>query len=134
MSYVSEAALIRNRFESQWSSPIPAFILENKKVSKPTDAPWVRMTIQNGDANVACVGGSTIRYRHDGSVIVEIWTPLGEGDGEARELGDLAASIFRGWESGGLRFWAPRVVPLGERNGWYRVNMIAPFQRDTDFS
>ena len=144
--YAPEAQQIRDRFTAEWTdggSPRTPVDYENEHFDAQVDAadpttgrplPWVRLTVFGSDASRASLGGSVARYRHDGETVIEVFAPRGGGDAEARQLADHAAGIFRSWQSGELTFWTPRVVRLGREGQWYRLNVIAPFKRDSVFS
>ena len=134
--YVGEKATIRGWFRDGWESGVPIHLIEGSAFKdKPTNAPWARLAIRPREARVASVGGPTaVNFRHDGDIILEIFTPDGLGDGRATELADLGCSIIRGKQDGGIVCWSARAIPLGTRDGWVRVNVIGPYQRDEQFS
>jgi len=47
-----------------------------------------------------------------------------------RDLADDAASIFRGWSSGELRFYGVSTRDDGVDGGWYMLEVIASFEND----
>ena len=133
--YVGEAATFRAWFSDGWEEGVPLALVENSaKFAKPTNAPWARLAIRPVDSEVASIGGPQVRYRQTGNLILEIFAPEGTGDGRARELADLACSIVRGREEARLRVWSARAIPLGVRDGWYRINVIAPYSWDEDYT
>jgi len=133
--YQGEAAVIREWFEAGWESGVPLQLVENAPFpDKPTNAPWARLAVRSTDARVASVGGPSVRFRHAGDIILEVFVPEGVGDGRARELADLGCDIVRAREESGIRVWAPRAIPLGVRDGWYRINVVAPYERDETFT
>lgn len=133
MTYVSEGAAIRAWFTAEWESGVPIHLLENSEFTdKPENAPWARLAIRPNDVNAVAVGGPVTRYRYDGDIILEIFTPSGTGDGRAKELADLGDTILRGRAEDGIQVWAARAITLGVRDGWYRINVIARYQRDED--
>lgn len=134
MTYLSEWMMVRNRFESLWNPEIPIDWPNEEFRSKPVaPAPWVRIRTRATDAKVASVGNHG-RYRHDGDLIVEIFTGLGTGLGDAADLGDVVAGIFRAWQQGTLVFWAPVVIQVGEEGGWWKTNVVCPYQWDAQFA
>lgn len=133
--YQGEEATIRGWFKAEWPSGTPIQLIENSKFSdKPDNAPWARMTVRSTGARVASIGGPVQRHRHDGDIILEVWVPEGIGTGKAKELADLGCGIIRGKEEGGITVWSARAIPLGVRDGWYRINVIGSFSRDEDFT
>lgn len=134
VGYEAEASLIRARFEEQWDPRVPVNypnMPDNKPAARTA---WLRLSILPTDARVASIGGPAVRYRHDGDIIAEIHAPENQGSGPALALADDVCAAFRAWRSGELIAWAPRVVVVGNRDGWYVVNVIAPYQRDETFS
>ena len=133
--YLGEAETIRKWFRSEWDSGVPIHLIEGGNFpDKPDDGPWARLAIRSRDGYPAAIGGPTIRYRHDGDIILEIFTPEGGGDGPARALVDSGCEIVRGRDEDSIVVWNVRAIPLGVRDGWYRINVIASFSRDEDFA
>lgn len=147
MSYEAQHNALRNRFATEWDDTTPVEWpngppLEPPNAEEPTppstelDA-WVRFVIEDIEANQASMGdpGNNV-HRHEGAVVVMIFTPSGEGDQRALELADQAAAIYRGWlaPGTGLRFRrAPFIRRVGQEQKWYHVNVLIPFERDTHF-
>lgn len=134
--YLDEAETIRGWFLSEWDSGVPIHIYENQKFAdKPDDEAWARLAIRSRSEGVpAAVGGPQVKYRHPGSIILEIFTPGGVGDGRARELADEGAAIIRARQEDGIIVWTTGAVVLGVRDGWYRINVIGTYTRDEDFT
>lgn len=132
MSYEDEGVFIRSRFNSEWAGRTQV-AYPNVPFSKP-NAAWVRLGVNGSGADAVSVGDpDAIRYRHDGMVIVEVFTPVQSGDGESRELCDAAAAVFRGVKDAAtkLRFRAPYRIEVGVVDGWFKADVLCPFERDT---
>jgi hypothetical protein len=133
MGWASEYATIRAQFMDNWGGE--TIVAEENAAGEPTDqVAWIRFQVLGTDGRVAGIGGPQTRYRHDGDVVIEIFAPLNHGVGRSRELADKASSILRGLQVGGITFWAPRLIKVGPRGAWYRMNLICPFQRDEVFA
>ena len=132
--YLDEAETIRDWFVAEWDSTVAIHIYENQKFTKPTAAHWARLTIRSQEGRPASIGGPSVRYRHDGNIILEVFAPEGTGDGRARELVDEGLAIIRGREEGGIIVWTARAIPIGVRDGWYKINGLGLYQRDEDFN
>lgn len=145
--YDAEGNAIQARFAGSWvtddSPPKPLTLIawENVAFTAPGSGPgapekqdWVRIQVLGSDATVVSIGGPQVTHRHGGDVVIEIFGLPNTGPARVRQLADKACSIFRGWQSGGMVFWTPRVVDVGLQDGWYRKNVICPFQRDTAFA
>lgn len=133
--YLGEAETIRDWFVAEWDADaVPIQIYENVKFDQPDDEPWARLTIRSRDAAPASIGGPAVRYRHPGAIILEIFNPVGHGDGRARELADEGLAIIRGRQEGGLTVWTAGAIPIGERDGWYKIDVLGTYSRDEDFA
>ena len=133
MGYFEEYTVIKSAFLDQWGDE--TIVVEDNASRRPVDqAPWLRFQVLGSDARVASIGGPQTIYRHDGDVVIEVFTPLNSGPGTALRLADAAAGLLRGLQVNGITFWAPRVVRVGSDPAWYRRNVICPFQRDEVFA
>ena len=69
-------------------------------------------------------------------VDVQVFTPIGKGTKEAREIIDVLDTIFaRQTLSEGnviLEFRDPDIVEKGEENSWYQINVSYPFRKDVN--
>jgi hypothetical protein len=130
MSYLTERQAIQARFQAAWGTSTPV-AWPGIHFRPPTNAAWVRFTVIPGPADQVSVGTATDLYRGDGDVLVEVFTPLGAGELQALTLADEVVEAFRGWRSGDLAFFTPRVLPGLETDGWWKTDVIAPYQRDS---
>jgi hypothetical protein len=132
MSFATEAATIRSRFNTEWASTTP-IAWPNVSFTPPSGEPWVRLEILPSGADQTTLGASGNRtFRHDGLVTVQVFVPGNEGDGEARTLAEQAAAVFRGVTVSGIRFGAPYTTTIGTDDaGWYGVVAWCPYTRDS---
>lgn len=146
MSYAAERTWIRTRLQTLWvtgSAERTPIAWDNVAFSPPEPpAPWIRPTITAQRAYAAEIGTAGIR-RHDGALIVEVFTPAMTGTNENDVLCDAIAALFRDVSESGIRFDQPFVIPIGIRTdtgrvgsegAWYKQDVICPFERDTIFN
>ncbi len=127
--FEAAANTIRSEFNTNFTAYDVAW--ENVHFTPPQEDPWVRLTIREGEGFAAGFAGGTNRYRHPGNVIVQVFAPVGTGDGKAREIADSVAAIFRGKRLSGIRFFdAPYVQTVGPDGDWFQVNVQLPFEYD----
>lgn len=136
MSYTADANTIRARFATEWPQlrPTVPIAYDNSAFDPAIDAldpfgnpaPWVRFSIMPGDAFQASLGTPKV-WRSTGLATVQVFVPLGQGDGLAGELADDAAGIFRGVRLNGLIFRAPAFTRIGEDGTWYQINVTTPY-------
>lgn len=101
--------------------------------SPPLTAPWVRISLIDGQAQVetlkfAQIGGSKSFDRIPGIVDIQFFVPLGEGQDRARGLADLGAVIFRKVTFSGIRCTVPYHQPVGPSDHWWQHNLICPYR------
>lgn len=131
--FEAAASTIRKRFDRDFSSFYPNYGVawENVDFTPTNDTPWVKPTVREGEASQPAFGGGTNVYRHPGNVIVQVFVPVGGGDGKAREIADYIASIFRGKRISSVRFFnAPYIQTVGPDGHWFQVNAVCPFEYD----
>lgn len=128
-----ESAWIRATLVAGLSSPVP-IVWDNTGGDPPDDA-YIRMSIQRpGADNVSMGVPSAPIVRHDGLLILEVLTPAGHGTGENERLCDELAGIFRNISGDGIHFRVPHVARVGVTDGWYKQDVLCPFERDTIFT
>lgn len=134
MTYEAQHNAIRSRFNAQWgSTTLVAWPSVNFR--PPSDAAWVRFSVEDVDAAQASFGDPTNNiHRYIGNVVIQVFTLKGTGDNQARQLADTASAIFRGWSdaaSGVFFRLAPFVRDVPNEEKWFQLNVVCPFQRDS---
>lgn len=131
----SEAAsAIKQRLKSQWAvlHADQHVFWPNEDNEIPDGESFLMAEISFGAVRVASLGGSGVnRHRQTGECIVSICAPVNAGEDDIRTLADDAASIFRGWISGELRFYTAAPQGLGQQDGnLYQIDVIGSFEFD----
>ncbi|MEE9140767.1 MAG: phage tail terminator-like protein [Alphaproteobacteria bacterium] len=131
MAFAATANVIRSRFATEFATARPTVPIHYDNVAgdPPAASSWVRLTVVEGDSFQVAMG-STRRFRDTGVAIVQVFTPLGSGDGEAREIADDVQGIFKGLTVSGVVFRKPRAARIGPDGRFYQVNVTIPFQAD----
>jgi hypothetical protein len=95
------------------------------------DAPWIRLTILDGEGQQVEMGMKQ-RWRRPGIVEIQVFIPAGDGDGLSAELCDTVRDIFEGRTINGVIFRATsrRRVGRGRDSAWVQWNASTPFQAD----
>lgn len=98
----------------------------------PERAPWVRFSLTLGEGRRISVGPRLDRWT--GVVTIQVFTPLGSGDGVSDALCDAAAAIFAPGVTlsavGRISFQTPTIRAVPASQVWFQSNVICPFQRD----
>lgn len=132
MSVATIAQTIRQRFEAQWTaqSPTVAHFYSGQPVSvfQISRRPWVRCTAMPHAAGQGLVGGR--RKRVTGTAIVDVWTPVAEGDGLAIELCDQVAGVWELTSVAGVVFGASSIQRLPGSGPWLQYVVSTPWRAD----
>lgn len=96
-------------------------------------SPHIVMSVRSGDQNEGSFGTENVLFRNEGFVVFEVYGSLNEGTGEALGIVDGIAAIWRKQRIGGIMIKGLTVNRIGERNGWYQINLLVNFQRDEFF-
>jgi hypothetical protein len=139
MNFAQTANAIRAHFTVEWLQlrPTVPIAYDNAAFDPALDAldpdgdpaPWVRFTVLPGDGFQASLGTPKV-WRSTGVAVIQIFAPLGEGDGLANELADDVTAVFRGISLGGVILRAPSLTRIGPDGAWYQVNVATPYQSD----
>jgi hypothetical protein len=135
------AGLLRRAFVDNWVARVPNVQVAYRNGPKLDPIPdaeaghdWVRFSILDGFAIHPNVGSR--RRRTTARVEIQIFTPLGRGDGRSRELGDTVADIWddvaRTGTVPGVTLGAPEFVAGGPDDStpfWVDV-VSTPFRID----
>lgn len=120
-------------FSAAW--PDEYKVLWQDKGGRPPDeqAPWARFTISHtagGQATLSNDNGRK-RFRRDGFLIVQIFTPVGDGLSSSDTLTKIVLDAYEGKATpGGAWFRNVRVNEVGPDGDWYQVNVLADFTYD----
>lgn len=133
--FAEERKAIEGRFSSNWTTTSIKY--ENVPFTQPTTA-WVALFIRNGAGGRNSIGTTTPRRRFFGSIIIQIFVLPLSGSATARGYADTIAAIYRDasfacGSTGTIVCQEPAIETLGERNGWFQVNVTVPYRRDDVF-
>lgn len=136
-TFADHAASIRTRFETQFPTlrPNTRILWPNERLNPLPDpnidvSGWVSFEVRSGAEKVAGYGGlSNNRWRQSGEVIVRIFVPVTVGETLIRSIAADATSIFRGFQSGDLKFFEASTTggDLSEDGNWYELATICTF-------
>lgn len=133
--------LLRTRFEAQWATlrpTVPVEMPNGAAFTKPRDAPWARFSILSDAFPEHLAAGPGSAERHYERVQLEVFAPLGSGNGLARLIADDFASIWRSANDGtpavaGFLFYPTQVLEVGRPTAdaaWWKVDALTPFERE----
>jgi len=137
MSSVKENTAIRTLFNTGWGSTTPV-AYPNEAFTPPADASYVVLSIKADDAFQVEISGPGAHSRHPGLIFIMIFSPPDRGNNAALALADTAAAIFRRNSStfvdGRILYRQPSIETIGITDeGWFHVNVVIPYVRDSFF-
>lgn len=134
MPLAADITTIRTRFVNQFvaARPTVPYRLPNDQPYEPLPTTtWARLTVLPATGDHAGIGGNTRLFRYLGLIDVQIFVPLGEGDGTAHEIADDVETIFRGITDGNVRTRGPGRQVIGEtKEGFFCVSVLTKFWAD----
>jgi len=122
---------VRSRFKTQVADvqKLPTHYDNDGSFTPPENAPWARATVLDGISYQASLG-STRTFRTPGLLVVQLFTPWGNGDRKGLQLADAVRLVFLGVTVDGIRYRTPWVNPVGRVDDEWQINISCPFEVD----
>ena len=131
MSLEIARQLIMQTHEDEWDPDVLRVVHENQETPDITTA-WGRLVILNGDSIPMALGDASVR--HFGVLVLQVFTPEGQGTRPANLAGDAFSAIWnrRQLRDGQtyLNFETMGVVDAGNRQGYLQKNFTVQFRHD----
>ena len=127
--YVTEIRALQSRFADNWiETPIQ---WGNIAIQTSGLTEWVRFVNDSQSSIQKSLGSDPDVYRYFGKVTVEINVKPNSGANRALQLADLVTEIWRSALLTDISMDVPKLIIDGVREGWYRVNVVCPYFRDS---
>ncbi len=123
--------IIESHFEREWDNRTPV-VYDNGPVPRDINSEWVRLTVDvlDGEPRSIAYGPKT---RYVGNLVLQIYTPLGEGSRTAYKHADRFREIFANQRiENDVVFRSLDIVRVGSPEKVYQLNGIIPFYWDTN--
>lgn len=133
MSYDQERQDIEQFFVANYTLPPSVdLFFENTPIPQNNEQPYIKLLVRDGTAFQASLGGQVNVKRNNGFVVCEIRHTQDIGTGNALRMADDIAAVFDSEQFGTNRITmlVPTVDRIGNRDGWYQVNVLTEFRRD----
>lgn len=120
---------IQGAFVAAWGSTTPVAFDNKAFDADGLNVPWVRLNVQFTTGSISALGiVGDRRFRNEGFVFVQVFTPVGGGKSANTLLATIARNVFRGVQlAGGLWFRNEGLVHVGPEGKWYQQNVSAEF-------
>lgn len=122
MTTLNEAKeAITDRFVTLWGSTSP-FTFDNEAFTKPPT--WVRLVVRHTGSNQETLGRVLNRkYNRQGSIFIQVFTPIDQGTQQADNLAQTARDIFEGVSFNGIYANDAIIREVGPEGDWYQINV-----------
>ena len=139
MGHAALSIAIENKFKVAWGATT-SVRYDNVPFTVPTTS-WVSIETMEGDSITGSLGGTIKLRRTLGSVVIRIYTPIGDGSKPARTYADSVKLIFRDLQISGITFKEGSSKRVGEvyysatgaaseTAQWYQMLVVIPFHYD----
>ncbi len=95
---------------------------------------WTRFSMRHSEGAAATLpsGTGVKRYRHMGTVTLQIFTKRGDGQRTADILAQIAKLAYQGAVTtpGGVIFRRARINEVGVDGAWFQTNVLTDFEYD----
>lgn len=132
MNFNQAEAEIRQFFAAAWND-LTVIAWPDIKFNRPDNQNWVRFNCQENDgAQVSTGSPGSNRFRHYGTITIQVFQPQGQGSKEAREIATTALGVFMGAQTtNGIIFYDVLARQIGnDGEGFYQINVVASFYYD----
>jgi len=112
--------------------PLVRVVYDNAQPLSPQPDPrtteWARFAFRPGLDAGAALGG--LMYRGTGTAQVQVFTPLGRGQGSNLRIQRSIQTLFRDESISGVRVEGITLSQIGEMDGWYMGSVSIRFETD----
>lgn len=132
MSPQDAVDIILDIFKTAWE-PRAAFY-EDVPGSAPTsEQTWARASVKHSDGNQTSMGSATgtRKFTDQGTVFVQVFSPVGDGSTASREAAKDVLNAFRDARDPSVWFRNAKLNEVGSDGAFYQTNVSATFSYDT---
>jgi len=136
-SHAAARDAIGTKLKTAWDAqtpPVPLMLYDDVKGDVPKDGiSWARVQVRHNESNQVTLGEvAGRRFRRFGIVLVQIFTPFGDGLDAADAFAKVANDAFEGEETSPdeVIFRNVRVNEIGQSGDWFQTDVLADFEWD----
>ena len=130
-------AAIEGRIATQMAvAPVYPVSYENVPFTPPNNSPWIQVAIRFGDnAYATLLGPSTGFNRQNGTLVINVFTPMGSGTGANFTIAERIKDLFDRAKFSGIIFDAasgPAQITPASPEPYYQTQLTATFEAYLD--
>ena len=113
-------------FTAVWTHPA---LYDDKAGAPPKTGPWARLSVRHARGQQETLPnplGNRL-FRRDGVIIIQIFTPLGNGLALSDQLAKLVMDAYES-SSTSVLFRNVQLNEIGPDGNWYQVNVVVEFE------
>lgn len=133
MTFLQVANVIRTRYQSliEQAQSLPTQYDNHNYTPPASPSKWARATVLPGESRKVSIGtpGSD-RFRTPGLFVVQVFTPIGQGDNQGLTLAEAIKEAFQSITVSGVVFQTPYIVNVGRDDSWWQINVNCPYYAD----
>lgn len=118
---------IETYFEPLWT--YTSIDRENVHFDKSNLEEWIRIRVMPAGARQVSLGNNPL-FRYRGITLIQVYIKDGIGVGRANILADHVSDLFRNLVLGRIHFGVPEATKMGNKDGWYGLNVDCPYYRE----
>jgi hypothetical protein len=117
-------------------SPAYTVSYQNVPYSPPNNSPWLQVQIRFGDNAYATLQGPSTGFnRHNGTLVVNVFTPIGTGAGSNLTIAERVKDLFDRAKFSSIIFdpvSGPAAVIAAAPEAFYQTQLTATFEAYLD--
>jgi hypothetical protein len=130
-------AAIEGRIATQMAvAPVYPVSYENVPFTPPNNSPWIQASIRFGDnAYATLLGPSTGFNRQNGTLVINVFTPVGSGSGANFTIAERIKDLFDRAKFSSIIFDAasgPAQITPASPEPYYQTQLTATFEAYLD--
>jgi Bacteriophage related domain of unknown function len=123
-------------FRTAWEAGAPSqglpVLYPDVAQDVPNTGAWARVTLlQTGGGQATLSGATGLRmFRYTGTVVVQVFTPTGEGQVLSQQLAHIVKNAYEGEATtpGDIWFRDARYGPSGQDGAWFRQDVLVDYE------
>jgi hypothetical protein len=117
-------------FKTVWDSTGYVVKYDDVPGSVPTtEVPWSRVTVRHMDGGQRGFGNSSRLYEAKGTLTVQVFAPIGDGNKKAYDLAYSVMKAFRDAKTS-VMFRNHRIREVGNSGAFEQINVLIDFSYD----
>ena len=131
MTPLQARAQILATFKAAWDTTGLPCDYDDGGATPPANSAWARVTLRHATGGQSSLSGAdgTKRWTQTGTVIAQVFAPIGDGKKKAYELAELVVNAYRD-ARGSVWYRNPHLKEAGRDGAFNQINVYVTFEYD----